>query len=562
MMHLGAALLILTTVSTAPAAVDPAKKTLQASKRLRAYSDDEWKSIAGNQTSEQYEVVKGDSLSEISKRLFGDMKYWPKIWALNNGKIKNAHLVRPGMKVHFMPGTAGSLPSLSLDNPSGSPAEGGEDSGVKLADNSDWSEKKSDEWRHLPPQDWEPKKFPAPVDVDPLGFDKNSRITFSRNRGFDLPWLVTSEELIPLGEITGSRSEASGLTISDVVFIQPKDHLQIGETYSITDEPTTLKSAKSRRYGYSYPNLGRVKIVGVRDGVFVGRVTHAAGIVKRGHILVPLIQRVRELTLIPAPQTMEGVMMLDTSQSTYVAAQYKQVAVDRGASDGVRVGMIFRAYQYYDPHTDQRLTEADMLTDADFLVIQVSEHFSALLALSSLSVIPEGTSLVLLTDVSEVLNAKEVIEQIDSTQDVNQEKTLDDLDTLDQGEDVGRGEKKELKQLEEWKPTISQPPTEEVPASEIAPAPPEEAAPVEGARTEGEEPPAPPLAEGEEPPALAEPENDLNLPPPPPPEPESLPEAPEGALPADPVMETAPLTPVPAPSAPPPELPPSPPSTD
>ncbi|MCM0605849.1 MAG: hypothetical protein KA715_07130 [Xanthomonadaceae bacterium] len=382
----------------------------------------------------------------------------------------------------------------------------------------DWSDDRSEEWKDLPHQRWEPPTFELPPDVDPLGFDKNSRITYSRNRGFELTHLVTSEELIPLGEITGSRSDGTGLSMSDILFIQPKDHLQIGETYSITDEPTILKSAKSRHYGYSYPNLGRVKITGVRDGVFMGKVTHAAGIIKRGQILVPLIQRVREVTMIPAPQSIESVLLVDSSTSTFAVAQYKTAAVDKGASDGVRVGMVFRAYQYFDPLTDRRLTESDMLPDADFLVIQVSENLSSVLALNSQTIIPEGSSLMLMTDVTDVMNAKEIIEQVDSTQELNTEKTLDDLDTLDHGEDVGRGEKKEIKQLEEWKPstdevkpTVSKPvapvpPGAELPAeapTDVPPPPPEGATSLDANPPTGEAPPpaeAPPVPDTQPPP--------------------------------------------------------------
>lgn len=406
----------------------------------------------------------------------------------------------------------------------------------------DWSEERSEEWKDLPRQAWEPPTFDLPPDVDPLGFDKNSRITYSRNRGFELTNLVTSEELIPLGEISGSRSDGTGLSMSDIVFIQPKDHLQIGETYSVTDEPTVLKSSKSRRYGYSYPNIGRIKITGVRDGVFMGKITHAAGIIKRGQILVPLIQRVRELTMIPAPQSIEGILLVDNSVSTFAVAQYKTAAVDKGASDGVRVGMVFRAYQYFDPLTDKRLTEADMLPDADFLVIQVSENLSSVMALNSQTIIPEGSSLMLMTDVTDVLNAKEIIEQVDSTQEVNTEKTLDDLDTLDHGEDVGRGEKKEIKQLEEWKPAQD---------SEVKPTVSKPQEPLPPAATDAVPTDAPPAA-AEAPMQTEMPTTDT--PPPPPEGAASLDANPPPPTPIEPIQppptapaptpETAPLSPL------------------
>jgi len=530
-------LFISLVLSSQAAVMDPAQTHARA-ERLKPYSDDEWTRIAGQHIQERYEIDDGDTLSKISKRLFGDAKYWPKLWALNSDSIKNAHLIKAGYFITFMPGTNTSLPKLAVgDMPT--PAEGHEPVAkkqpdhVEVASNDDAfvGPERSQEWKDLPHQRWEPVVYKKNLSVDPLGFDKNSRITFSKNRGVDLASITTSEKLIPVGEITGARTESTGLTISDLVFIQPQDHLQIGETYSVTlAEPTVLRSAKSSRYGYAYPNLGRVRILSVRDNVFVGKITHAAGAMNRGNILVPLIQRVKELTLIPAPQSIEATLMMDPSASTYVAAQYKQVFADRGASDGVRAGMVFRSYQYFDPQTDKRLTDADMMVEADFLVVQVSENFSSLLTLSGQGVIQEGTTMVLLTDVSSVLNAKELIEQSDSTQEINKEKSVDELDKLDHGEDVGRGEKKELKQLEEWKGNPA--------ASDIKPAPGAEATPALP------EPPAPPAVEAPAPPPAEAPAV---------PTPETAPVTP-------PAAEIPPAPPVEAPPAPPAEMPPPPPA--
>ena len=85
--------------------VNPEQETLEIAKHLKPIPDEQWKNIAGDKISEKYEIAKGDTLYDISKRLFGDSKYWPKIWALNNGKILNPHLILPGHTINFVPGT-------------------------------------------------------------------------------------------------------------------------------------------------------------------------------------------------------------------------------------------------------------------------------------------------------------------------------------------------------------------------------------------------------------------------------------------------------------------------
>ena len=43
-----------------------------------------------------YTVVKGDSLSKIAKREYGDAQQWPKIYEANKDVIDNPDLIEPG----------------------------------------------------------------------------------------------------------------------------------------------------------------------------------------------------------------------------------------------------------------------------------------------------------------------------------------------------------------------------------------------------------------------------------------------------------------------------------
>ena len=43
-----------------------------------------------------YTVVKGDSLSKIAKRYYGDAQQWRRIYEANKDQIKNPDLIHPG----------------------------------------------------------------------------------------------------------------------------------------------------------------------------------------------------------------------------------------------------------------------------------------------------------------------------------------------------------------------------------------------------------------------------------------------------------------------------------
>ena len=66
--------------STAPAPAGPAEPT----------------GTTGTSSSRTYVVEKGDSLSKIAKREYGDANKWPRIYEANKDLIKDPDLIYPG----------------------------------------------------------------------------------------------------------------------------------------------------------------------------------------------------------------------------------------------------------------------------------------------------------------------------------------------------------------------------------------------------------------------------------------------------------------------------------
>ena len=76
--------------------------------------DDVWAAASSKQTARIYEVLKGDTLWSISKILFGDANFWPKLWALNKQGILNPHFINPKMKIYFYEGDEEFAPTLTV----------------------------------------------------------------------------------------------------------------------------------------------------------------------------------------------------------------------------------------------------------------------------------------------------------------------------------------------------------------------------------------------------------------------------------------------------------------
>ena len=57
--------------------------------------------------TESYTVAKGDSLSKIAKKYYGDASQWRRIFEANRDQIEDPDLIQPGWKLVIPPQTRG-----------------------------------------------------------------------------------------------------------------------------------------------------------------------------------------------------------------------------------------------------------------------------------------------------------------------------------------------------------------------------------------------------------------------------------------------------------------------
>tara|TARA_Y100000590_G_C15730999_1_gene1017014 strand:+ start:110 stop:1831 length:1722 start_codon:yes stop_codon:yes gene_type:complete len=440
------------------ASVSPEEKILEISKLLKPISHQQWNLIAGDHIKETYRVHSGDTLWNISERLFGDSNYWPKIWALNHTLIKNPHMIYPGYEIAFLPGSGGTLPSFGPD-------------GIETTTDADPQLSRSKEWEKLPRQKWENVSLEIPNSVDPDGFDRSRHVKNAIETPTVLPIFASSNEIESLGEVYGSRSEAEYLSLTDIVYLKNYGALQIGQEYSVTVEPNSIKSKRSDRLGFSYQNQGTVKILGTRDNLYVAEITSSHGLISRGDQIIPLIPLAPVLAPIPGPRPIEGTMTVIKDINTYTTAQHNFIHVDRGSQDGIEPGMVFRAYLHKDSVMKETITRDDFIIKADMIVLQVDDsHCTAKIIRSLNTTVDDQSRVVLLTDISDVFPGsrpslsedKELDETLDDElmnndddldgafDELDSDNELDELDELDPDNSIEEDEKKTLEQLEKW----------------------------------------------------------------------------------------------------------------
>ncbi len=77
-------------------------------------SEEKWGRVTGDRPVDVFVVQQGNTLEYISRTLFGDAQFWPKIWALNHAQISNPHKIFPGQNIYFYPATQSEMPAVDL----------------------------------------------------------------------------------------------------------------------------------------------------------------------------------------------------------------------------------------------------------------------------------------------------------------------------------------------------------------------------------------------------------------------------------------------------------------
>jgi hypothetical protein len=75
--------------------------------------ESQWRQLVGGRASEAYQIHEGDNLWNISRVLFGDGNYWPKIWSINSSVV-NPHLVETGNSIRFILGDVSDAPAFTI----------------------------------------------------------------------------------------------------------------------------------------------------------------------------------------------------------------------------------------------------------------------------------------------------------------------------------------------------------------------------------------------------------------------------------------------------------------
>jgi len=273
-----------------------------------------------------YEIKTGDTLSSIAISKYGTLDKWKALYEANKGVIKDPNWIYPGQRLRLL-----------TDEPLVASSPVASNSAVPVR-----MRKQSQEWRLLPQQSWEKFYFKKDPFIDPTGFDRRSTIGKRFSDRTLAPMAITPDRIAIMGAINGSRSNFSEIGLGEQVFIRADESIQVGTTYSITTGPEKSSSNRDGRVGFIYGILGKVKIIGVRDGLFIGTVTASYHPMMRGNLLIPEVQPLVFPRTVPCTTPVNASIMVPKSAARDLIGQQRLVFLDVGTNEGVKPGMVFR----------------------------------------------------------------------------------------------------------------------------------------------------------------------------------------------------------------------------
>lgn len=366
---------------------------------------EEWDTIIKYRPSEKYEIRSGDSLWSISKTIFGDGEYWPKVWSLNS-QIQNPHLISPQNNIRFLLGDELNPPSFTV-------TENAANSVEASYSKSDGSEAEPDippsrrtsrpVVKRLPPSlpIWQDVSFQG--NFDQLGIDYAHRKILDIEDTIPLPSYISEAPLVSYGQVREIEVGANLASSYQYVYVSIKNGSgQIGDTFLAVADRGRVQSVNETIkgfLGYTIDILGEVQLV---ERVTLKKEIHDQEMFRA--LVLKIINPVSVGALLTIGK-IEKIKISDQGPRSQIVAQIiggsyfnrRQVYGDesiaylnKGSSDGLEVGQVLpiranRTVRNVNSNIDSNVKPIGWLR-----VVRVTPHFATTVIVKSWSDILTG----------------------------------------------------------------------------------------------------------------------------------------------------------------------------
>jgi hypothetical protein len=253
--------------------------------------------LANSQPS-QHIVQKGDTLSSICEKYYGDPTLWPKLWQMNSS-ITNPNVLRPGEVITLFE----KKTAKKAESPAKKPVQEATKTEPVLK-GIDISEK---------------------VDMESIGY-------------------LSLVEVAPLGRIDSAVTPKMVIAPGDRVFVDfgSTRNVEPGETFSIAQTSDLIRHPVTNKpLGYVVSIRGILTVKEhVKDGMYLAEVGKTFAEVFVDDIVIPHQMIGSCLQPMPTdPKLYGNIVAVDNNRE--VIGEYTIVYLDGGFKDGIQTGSIF-----------------------------------------------------------------------------------------------------------------------------------------------------------------------------------------------------------------------------
>ena len=289
---------------------------------------------------DEYVVVEGDTLWDISGKFLEQPWQWPAIWHANP-QIENPHLIYPGDRISL----------VYVDGKARLVVNGGKQT-VRLSPGSRDLHRAA-----IQPVEWDAIKH----------FITNVRVLPTASTG--LPYVVANEsnrmmatvkDLTYVRGLSGRLGEEFAIVRLRHIYYDDagvmkrgKHHpygtkMRVEDTYPDNIWNATLQWRKKNPpiLGYEYWDISVGRLVKVGDLATL-EIQSGRTEVKEGDFILPLDDHEYDAQLIPHAMSPipDGLEVIALTQTTYGSGHYQIIAINAGANQGIETGQVFSAFR-------------------------------------------------------------------------------------------------------------------------------------------------------------------------------------------------------------------------
>lgn len=353
---------------------------------------EQWEKVIGNRASEAYVIQKDDTLWDLSKTLFDDPNYWPKIWSLNKDTVYNPHQISPKLHLRFYPGTKSQPPTLGVtekpipENPIAKndievpPAAVEEPSAPK-------PRVRVPVLKKIPPS--LPEYSVVGIAKPKLTVDTKPRTVPSPLMA--LPYFITDQGVNEVGLIKETEIGSSAAFEFQYVFVELQDSTQ--KTYTVVRENSSISTGLLSSASHIEVQ-GEIEVINKVDdssNLYRAIVKKALQRVEVGSKLIPGSMPIVDTSVGPEKTaSLANIIGGQYGKANLLYAASSFVFLDQGSAQGYRVGDVLPVFAAYKNRNDKSSANINERKIGLIKIVKVADSVSTGYVLNSMEDIQKG----------------------------------------------------------------------------------------------------------------------------------------------------------------------------